>query len=96
MATIVGSAIAGSLAASVYEKVDHHLYNKVNDKLGFDLFEVEEENKNDKSENIKKVVAIKNNDSPKEIYILHIVSILSVAVFVTYGTYKFIDYVKTS
>jgi len=92
MAAIVGGAVAGSLAASVYEKVDHHLYNKVNDKLGFELFEVEEENKNNKDEPIKKVV-VKNN-SKNEVCILHIVSILSVAVLVTYGTIKLIEIVK--
>jgi len=96
--SIIGAAVLGSVAASTYEKVDHHLYNKINSAVGKEIFEVEDKNKpkNTQSEKTETKINIDDTKVNKccDIEFFHIVAMLSVALFATYGTYKIMDNLK--
>ena len=98
MEGITGNAILGSVATSAYQKVDHHIYNKINTIVGKEIFEVEDKNKpkNTQSEKTETKINIDDTKVNKccDIEFFHIVAMLSVALFATYGTYKIIDNLK--
>lgn len=96
--SVIGAAVLGSVAASTYEKVDHHIYNKVNSALGKEIFEVEDKNKPKNIQTPPSETKINIDDKRvnnfSDIEYFHIVAMLSVALFATYGTYKIIDNLK--